>query len=70
MFDHCHVSGDNCLAPAGHGIKGMGFAHGDKAAKAICFQCGEPVCSACSRRVRTIVKGKRVRVCEYCQEEA
>lgn len=34
-----------------------------------CWQCGDDVCTdaGCSRRVT--IKGKRVRVCEYCQEQ-
>lgn len=63
----CSVSGDDCLAPAGWGISGSGYAENDGVScRGTCFSCGEPVCGKCSR-IRTF--GKRRRICERCEED-
>jgi len=64
----CTVSGAECEAPAGYGIGGGGgYAEGDKATRATCHACGEPVCKKCSR-LRTWRGKKRRRVCQTCEE--
>lgn len=63
----CKISGGDCLAPAGYGISGGGFAEGDGNCRGTCYHCGEPVCSKCSKKVT--VKGERRRFCEDCLEE-
>lgn len=63
---YCTVCDSGCLAPAGYqaGGPGGGIADGDKSCRGTCKQCGEPVCSKCSKVV------KKVRVCNNCRESA
>ncbi len=62
----CHVSGDDCTAPAGWGTP-SGVMEGEKSTKGTCHHCGLPVCKKCSRDVRA--RGRRVRVCDNCEED-
>lgn len=66
MREPCSISSDDCLAPVALGIQGLGYADGTKSARGICWECDQPVCSKCSRRVRR--QRKKVRICENCQE--
>lgn len=67
----CKISGagwgKGCLAPAGVGIQGVGYAEGDGSCRGTCCHCGEPVCGLCSKVVRQ--RGKRIRLCEDCYED-
>jgi hypothetical protein len=55
----CSVCDDSCEAPAGYAV-GDGVIPGEGSAQFTCYECGEPVCGACSKR-----KGKN-RVCNSC----
>lgn len=64
----CHVSDDGCTAPAGFQVGGMGGPMGENSSthtRGTCFACGEPVCTACSRRRRWHTYGTR-RICAHC----
>lgn len=68
MTKTCEVSGDDCLAPAGYQVGGMGggIIQGTKPARATCFACGLPVCSNCST-FREWARFGRKRVCDECR---
>lgn len=57
----CHVSGHGCEAPAGW-MGPNGVEHGTENAEFRCYECGEPMCDACSRHV-----GSK-HLCEYCAD--
>jgi hypothetical protein len=63
----CQVSDDGCLAPAGVGVHGAGWADGDGWARSTCARCGDPVCGNCSRRTYRLGK-PNVRWCNTCIE--
>lgn len=52
-------------APAGY-LGGDGIAEGTESAEYDCYECGEPVCGACSRLVPK--RRRKERVCVYCIE--
>lgn len=55
----CCVCNEECKAPAAYRA-GSGVFEGEGSARCTCRQCGMPVCSACSKRVR------RIRLCRDC----
>lgn len=65
----CAVSEFKCLAPAGWGISGVGFAEGSDSipTRTKCYVCDESVCTECSRMVTWY--GKAVRACTNCVSE-
>lgn len=73
---YCHISNPSCKAPAGYGISGVGWAHGDNKTRAKCYQCGEFVCTdpGCSKILWWRVyeeggkKRGRKRICYGCEE--
>lgn len=63
----CVVSDNECEAPAGWGISGLGYAQGtESVGKTKCYICGEPVCLKCSNLVTWYAK--RVRACLNCTD--
>ena len=61
----CSVSDAECIAPAGWGVSGLGYALGaDRVGRTRCYVCGEPVCIKCSLIVKWYKK--RVRACTNC----
>lgn len=64
----CVISEPGCKAPAGYGIGGGsgGYAEGDKSTRGTCWNCEEPVCTACSRRM--MWRGTRLRICSSCEQ--
>lgn len=71
---YCHVVEAQCEAPAGYRTGGGGVMNGTKSARHTCFECCEPVCGACSKKRKRVVKGsaaylvgaRYVRVCLDC----
>ena len=61
MIETCHVANDDCDAPAGFGIPGVGVSVGRRAARFRCGDCDQPVCGKCSTG-----RG-RARRCYYCE---
>lgn len=61
----CNVVNAGCEAPAGY-MAGDGVVEGTEFAEFECYECGTPVCGACSQMVA--VGGDDVRLCDYCAE--
>lgn len=59
----CSVCDDDCEAPAGYAV-GDGVIPGDGSAEFCCYECGEPVCGACS------VKRGKNRICNNCVNDS
>jgi hypothetical protein len=59
MLNSCNVVHEGCLAPPALAFTGT---------QAVCFRCGNYVCTNCSRRVRYQRYGRR-RLCDHCRAE-
>ncbi len=66
-IETCSVVLGGCTAPAGYAVGG-GVVSGEEAAEYVCYECGEPVCGACSRLDSTYTEGKTVRRCGNCTD--
>jgi len=71
---YCCVVNDECLAPAGIQVGGLGGPTGgcDPGYVGECHACGQDVCRNCSKQVRykdVFGKVRRVRKCMTCIEE-
>lgn len=63
--DPCHVVDADCEAPAGW-AEGGSVTSNNVGAEHDCIECGQPVCSSCSK---PHPKRKGKRVCNYCTED-
>lgn len=56
----CSVANAGCEAPAGYADGSPGHGHAEHA----CYQCGQPVCEACSE----VQDDSTNRLCDYCAD--
>ena len=64
--EYCSVSGENCIAPAGYGGGYGVIDNTGRPARLVCFSCGLPVCSKCSKKVDYMTYGKQY-ICDSCR---